>query len=192
MFDYIECEYELPLPKFTEDEVEDLKGVDWEEVEWQTKDFHNAMIKYTISEDGQLYENKVSRFWEEDEGSPTGAKVSEVEDGIERIDHTGEIVFYGITLGKKWDHWLEFKALYWKGDLKELDCSEYKKEDNSERLKAQDQFDKALKKFGKREKSWWFPAYKIYRLILISFLGAIRWCNGLVAKITWKIEKWLP
>ena len=55
MFDYVECEYELPLPDFSEEQAEDLKGTDWTQVEWQTKDFHDAMVTYTISEDGQLY-----------------------------------------------------------------------------------------------------------------------------------------
>jgi len=192
MFDYIECEYKLPLPDFTEEESKDLIEIEWAEVEFQTKAFDRILIKYTISEDGQLYENKIEREWVEDDESLTGVTMKEKEDGIERIDYSGELLFHGLVLGEKYDHWLEFKTLWWKGDLKEIDHIDHKKEDNSERIKAQKHFNDALKDFSTRQERWWFPIYSFYRRVLTVFFGAIRWSVGLMAKITWKIERWLP
>ncbi|MAH50972.1 hypothetical protein CMI37_34465 [Candidatus Pacearchaeota archaeon] len=192
MFDYIECEYKLPLPDFTKEESADLNDVKWEEVEFQTKDFYDLLIKYTISEDGQLYENKIERQWVEDEGSPMGAIMEEKEDGIEKMDYSGDLAFYGMILGKKYDHWFEFKSLWWKGELKEIDLLKYKKEDNTERLEAQEKFDSVLRDFSNKKERWWFPIYSIYRKLITIFFGAIRWVVGFIAKITWKIERWLP
>ena len=79
-------------------------------------------------------ENKIDREWVEDKESPMGVTINEREDGIERVDHSGNLVFYGIVLGREHDHWFEFKTLWWKGDLKEMDLTEYKKENNSEIL----------------------------------------------------------
>jgi hypothetical protein len=189
MFDYIECEYPLPLPDFTQEELEDLKGIDWSEVEFQTKTFDDLMITYTISEDGLLYENKVKREFVESE---EGISIQQTDDGLERLDHTGELIFYGVILGTKWDHWFEFKSLYWKGDLKEIDLEEYKKEDNIERVKAEKVFNDEIKKLETRKKRWWFSFYSFYRKTLTTIFGAVRWSVGLVAKITWKIERWLP
>ncbi len=189
MFDYIQCEYELPLPEFSEEETEDLKDITWEDVEFQTKNFDNVMVTYEITEDGQLYENKIEREIVED-GSDVSVK--EVEMGIEKMDYSGRIVFYSLVLGKKFDHWFEFSTLFWKGELKEIILIEHKKEDNKLRKEGQEQVDKMLKDFNKKQKSWWFPAYKLYRNCLRYFFGAIRWTIGLVAKITWKIERWLP
>ena len=190
MFDYIECEYELPLPEFGEEEKQDLKDIVWEEVVFQTKNFDNLMITYEITEEGQIYEHKVERELVEDE--TFGADVKEIKVGIEKIEHSGQIVFYTLVLGEKFDYWFEFSALFWKGELKEVNLLEYKKENNEVRLKGEENVNKLLKDFNRKQKKWWFPAYKFYRNCLRLSLGAIRWLVGWIAKITWKIERWLP
>jgi hypothetical protein len=147
------------------------------------------LTKYEVTEDGQIYENKVERELVEDESK---VSVKEVEMGIEKMEHSGEIVFYSLVLGKKFDYWFEFSALFWKGDLREINLLEYKREDNKIRLEGEENVNKMLKAHSKKLKKWWFPVYKLYRDCLSFLMGAIRWLIGLIAKLTWKIERWLP
>ena len=207
LFDTVICEYPLPLPKFTEEETEDLRGdqesVNWSELEWQTKDMENLFDVYTIEEDGQIYRRKTD--WKQDEDLP----VSVASEGgeLEKYERTNEIDFYNIILGEKHDHWLEFKAIVWKGDLKELELVEYKKEDNSDRKEYQEKMQLELEKDSRvisaraeEEKKWWAGFYKVYRFCLsksLSFvrwiaLNSIGWLTDLIIRVTMKIERWLP
>ena len=90
-------------------------------------------------------------------------------------------------MGKKWDHWVEFKASVWKGELKELDLVEYKKEDNSDRLDFQGQMKESIEKTKSRGK-----LYKVYRYIFTKPLEIIRLILAFFMGITMKIERWLP
>jgi len=192
MFDYIQCEYELPLPEFDEEATNDLKDIVWNEIDFQTKSFDSTLVSYEITEEGQIYEHKVEREWVEDEDSPFGTGLKEKKMGIEKIEPSGDIKFYNLVLGEKSDYWFEFSVLFWKGELKEINLVEYKKEDNKVRLEGQSKIDEMLKTFSTREKKWWFPAYTFYRTCLGYTMGAIRWAIGLASKLTWKIERWLP
>ena len=94
MFDTIKCEYKLPLPE----DLQECDSLAWDEIEFQSKSlgepiFGASLDTYTITEDGQLYLDKINREWVEDE-SELGGHVEEKSDGIERQDYTGEIEFY--------------------------------------------------------------------------------------------------
>ena len=190
LFDTIICEHPLPLPDFDEEDLEDIgnKEANWAESEWQTKDLGQMLDVYTIEEDGQIYRQKTD--WREDEDAPMG--VSAEDGGIEKFEKTGEINFYNVVLGKKCDHWLEFKAVIWKGDLKELNLVEYKKEDNSDRLEYQEQMQAQINKDKSFEKKWYAKPYLVYRFCLTRPLGLLRYMIGSIAQITWKIERWMP
>ena len=41
--------------------------------------------------------------------------------GIEKIDWTGQLNFYFDFCTEEYDYWVEFKALVWKGDLKQIE-----------------------------------------------------------------------
>ena len=82
-----------------------------------------------VSEDGQIYRHLVEEnYQEDDDGS---LKVTVSENGIERDEYTGEIIFGTLFKGKKHDYWIEFKALFWKGDLKEVELANYEKKSNA-------------------------------------------------------------
>ena len=56
MYDTIKIKTQLPLPE----EVKEL-NIDWEKVEYQTKDLDNCLSEYIISENGKLIEVVVER-----------------------------------------------------------------------------------------------------------------------------------
>ena len=94
--------------------------------------------------------------------------------------------FYQMFMGKEWDHWLEFKATVWKGELKELDLVEYKKEDNSDRVEIQQEMMEKISEESSRGK-----LYKVYKRIVSTPLHIIRVVLGFMIGATMKIERWL-
>jgi hypothetical protein len=186
LFDTVICDYPLPLPSFSEEELKDIlsaheegewKG--WSEVEWQTKDMENALDFYSIEDDGQIYLRGTN--WVEEEGA-----VSAKEGELEKFEKTAEINFYQMFLGEKWDHWVEFKATIWKGEVKEMELVEYKKEDNFERIEIQKEIFQQVN--GVKSRS---GLYKIYRFIIHTPLHIIRLIMGFIVGLTLKIERWL-
>ena len=190
MLDFVLCEYELPLPK----EAEALDPPpDWGNLEFQTKSFLNAfderdfyIDKYNISEDGQLYKDDVKREFVLNEDG--GVALDEKENGIIRVDFTGRLDFWTIHLDKEYDYYVEFATLFWKGDLKEIDLKEWKREDNKQRLEAHKQFSEQVSKAIKRGDS---KIYSVYKKIINYFFGLTRWFFGWIIKLAWMLERWL-
>ena len=185
--DYLTCEYELPVPE----EVTNLMASipDWEDIELHTYSFANSpplsFDKYSISEDGQLYKEIYKTEMVETDGR---IEVKEKREGIERQDYTGEILFSALHLDKDHDFFLQFKALFWKGDLKEIELEEWEKNDNKERKNIQKQLKKLLKEERIKENSRVNKAKSSILWVLSPILGLIRYLLGYTVRITWKIE----
>jgi hypothetical protein len=185
LFDTVICDYPLPLPEFTEEDLEDINAgeegnIDWNEVEWQTKDMGNMLDVYSIEDDGQIYLRPTD--WLQNEGS-----VSAEEGELEKFEKTAEIIFYNIILGKEYDHWIEFKALVWKGELKELDLVEHKKDDNSDRIEMQNAIKEQVNKVKSKGK-----IYRAYRYVALKPLEIVRLIMSLIIGLTIRVERWLP
>ena len=195
MFDYVVCDYKLPLTKVELSQL--AKEVDWENMEFQTKSFAewSCLEHFSIEEDGQLYKKTIE--YEEnddeevDEKFPYVPPFKKMEKGIERIDYTGEICFYNMIMDEDDDFWVEFKAIFWKGDLKEIHLEDWRKEDNSTRLEFAEEMRAKLNERDAFEKKWWFSIYRIWRFIVRLILGIVTFLSGWVAKICWKLERWL-
>ena len=179
MFNSLTCEYKLPTEEL-ERKIENLP--DWSELEFQTKsfalfdfddesDFFN--YKFIISEDGQLYKQK------EDQS-------------IEKIDFTGEVDFYGQHLDKDNDFWMEFKAVFWKGDLKEMELLKWETVDNEARLNAQKKLQDFIKHAkDRRERLWWRAIYKPYLFVVTWVLNIFRYVLSLLIRLSLTIERWI-
>jgi hypothetical protein len=186
LFDTVKCEYPLPLPE----DLGECDGEDWEEVEFQTKSMGDGvfgggfMDSYSISDDGQLYLEKVDLSLNEK------GELERTPDGIERQDYTGEIIFYTVVPKDEKDYWMEFKATYYKGDLKEMELLEWKPEENEERKEAQKQFSDFINKEKSKRGSWWYPVYKFYITIVRKIFGFVRWIlNSLMRFSLWLEQK---
>jgi hypothetical protein len=151
------CEHELSIPT---DELEQddelLFGlVRWDELEFYCfsngVEYEEAFLdvtepeKFTISEDGLLYKHIIKEKHSEEDGE---LKVEYIEDGIEREEFTGEVVFGTLFQGKKHDYWIEFQALLWKGEAKEIDLTRYEKNSNAPRLEAKERIMQAVKEMS--------------------------------------------
>ena len=144
MFDYIKCDYPLPL---TDDIREALPDEDWSEITFQTKSLDCFLETYTIEEDGQIYAERKDRYIDEE------GVFQEKEIGIEKVEYTGQLLFYFDFLQEDHDLWIEFKALVWKGDIKEIELYAFRKMDNTARLETQEKFQEAAEKGNKNIKS---------------------------------------
>lgn len=182
MYDYLICESALPLQDFAK-EIENPP--EWTEFEFQTTTFKGYdllessfiehPVKYTISEDGQLYKEL-----DLEEGG-----------GIERQDYSGEIKFYGQFLGTEKDFWMEFVALFWKGELKEIDLIKHESKDNAERLKAQNRFKEHIKSVTDRKNKWWFKLHLLYSKAIGLLFGVFRYLLGSLGNLSLRIERWI-
>ena len=183
MFDNIKCDYELPLPK----DLGECVDVEWGEVDFQTKSFGEGwggvLDNYSIEDDGQLYLNKVTRAFGED------GLLEETPDGVEKQNYTGELVFYTLIVKNDSDYWVEFKAIYFKGELKEIELVEWKKEDNTKRKAEEAKFDNLIVKWKNKEKKWWFKFYKIYLFFVQSIFSIVRWIGKAIINVAFWIEK---
>jgi hypothetical protein len=186
MFDYVKCSYVLPL---SEEASKKIGPQDWEEIDFQTKSFPDAFMDvYSIEEDGQIYKENIDR-----ELVTCGEKceIKEKNMGIEKVDWTGELVFYYDFLKDDCDYWIEFRALIWKGELKEVEMLYLKELENESRIGMAKEMAKKLTSRVEREARWWWRFFIAWRLIVRFPLGTIRWCSGLISRFTWKIERWL-
>jgi len=186
MFDGIVCEYKLPLPE----DLGELSEIGWGELEFQTKSLNNTLSKYTIEDDGQIYEEKTKQKLIEDENSPDKARIEIIEDGIEKNYFTGELIFYTYLPTKEYDYFIEFTALFWKGELKEIERTEWKKEENTERKEEEKKYEDLHKKLRKQAEDQTIFK-KIIKTCVHIVTYCIRWILGFLVKLTWKLERWL-
>ena len=181
LFDYVKSEYKLPLPQ---EVLDDLRDTDWEEVEFQTKSFDwPTLDAYEISEEGSIY---METYKSTGEGL-----LDRTRTGIEKIDYTGELIFYTDLMSKEWDYWIEFKALFFKGELKEIGLNELEKKDPKERLEMEKLIEENFSKFINRKNSRWNKALTIAMLPVRLLLAIIKWLLGLAVKLIWKAERWI-
>lgn len=174
MIDSVTCEYILPTSGCLTDAD---NPPNWEEIDFQTDSFGASLFpdRYTISEDGQLYKENVKReFIYDEEGH---AEVEEKDDGIERIDYTGELNLYGMHLEEETDFYFTFKALFWKGDLKECDLHECVERDNTPRKEARKKIEEAVKNSNRKQNKLvsftTAPIFFIFSLIRYALNGII-------------------
>lgn len=154
MFDTIYVKKKLPLTK----ELKAL-NVDWEEVDFQTKDLENALDTYEITKAGKLRHLWQEREWREDNDSFLGGYLDVVKEEWRDVNYHGTINFYTsytdnndyhwnfvnddpeqiswdeIELIEGYDWWLEFEAYFTKGKLDDIKLIKATKEPISERIK---------------------------------------------------------
>ncbi len=182
MFDYIKCEYPLPL---TEEIKAALPDQDWSEINFQTKSLDCVLENHTIEDDGQIYVERMDRYIDEK------GQLQEKEIGIEKLEWTGQLLFYFDFFQEEHDLWIEFKALVWKGDIKEIELYAFRRVDNTHRLETQQKFAESAEKRDEKQKKWWWKPFKAWCFIVRLPLSVIRWMFGLFVRFTWKIERWL-
>lgn len=190
------CEKELPIPweDFSEEENEVFKKIQWDEQEFYTSSFYDADIEefsvatYTISEDGLFYRARTKIEWEiGDEGHPEPKDKGEE---IERQDFTGEIAFSTEILEDKYDYEISFVALFFKGELKELNKEVWDKRDNSKRKKALNKISETMREEELKRKSFSHKIGLPFRIVLNFITSIVKWVLFKIFSLVVRIETW--
>lgn len=116
MFDYLKCEYDLPV---------DGAPVDG----WQTKDTPAQWLDtYTIRKDGTLW---AQEYDIEDHSNPNAEGIDAIIGCMTRVnirdvpcDMTGEVVFYNFKDDQVRTGWVEFSAQFQSGKIVSLELIE--------------------------------------------------------------------
>jgi len=187
MFDYLKCEYPLVIPEALKED----EGFDIEKLEFQTYSFPpSCMDEYEITEDGQLYKWEIERRVEKN-GKDNQLELREIKKDLTKEDYTGEVTFSSLYLGEKIDYFMEYKAVFWKGDLKELNLENVEEEDSSVRKKAQKKLNNYVSNLEKKKNKWWFPLTNVLRKVVMFINFLIRWVLGKLVQLTWKVDRWI-
>ena len=188
MFDYLVCERELPIPQVVIDDCPDEK---WDEAQFQTKSLGSARDDYEISEEGVLYIHDYELRIDENERTPFGPKTQRIDKGILEQEYTGELLFYSDFVGKESDHWLEFKALFWKGAIKELSLEKHQQDDPKERIELEKLLADQFSQIKERHDSVWYKILHWVALPIVFVLSLVRWVLGLIIKLTFALQRWI-
>ena len=186
MFDYLKCEYPLETPELLAEDGD----FSFENLEFQTYSFFPpSMNEYEITDDGQLYKWEIDMFMKKN--SDGFFEMQEDKKNLTKEDYTGELLFSALYLSKKFDYFLSYKALFWKGDLKEVNLEESSKEDNSHRREMQEALSCKVSEAQNKKYKWWFPLSEFFRKTIRLITFSVRWFFGWVFKATWKIDRWI-
>lgn len=185
--DFITCEHALPLP-----DTPELSGVVWHEIKFATLSFPVPQKdEFVITEGGTIYRYNIKREWVEDKESFFGGFYEEKSRSIEQLAFTGEISFAHLFEKNESDFLIHFHAVFFKGKLQEIKLEQCQRLDNSERLSRVTQARLMMEKLGKIKNSFWFPFYRLFKLLVRQTLFLVRYAVGLIAKTTWKIQNFL-
>ena len=192
------CEHTLPVPfdDFTEVERGDFKDVQWNELAFYTSSFFDGLfeeelsvLSYIISEDGLFYKSKTEIELSQNDKGEVEAK--EKDGGLERLDFTGEIFFGTEFFGKNHDYMMTFRALFYKGDLKELDLEEWQKRPNDKRKKAEESLRDIFRKENKKANKRTHKMFRLFRLAIFKLVGVASWCFLNLFKLFNSIQRWI-
>ena len=188
MFDTIYVKKKLPLTK-------ELKALDvnWEELDFQTKDLENALDHYEITKAGKLRHLWQEREWKDDDSAFFKGYFDVVKEEWRDVDFHGTINFYtthtdndkynwdfmdddpeqmtwdDIELIQGYDWWFEFEAYFTKGKLDDIKVIKVTKDPISDRI--------ANNKIWAEKRA--LENKKLLRRI-VSFLRKFSWYRALI------------
>ena len=151
-FDALSCEYELPLP-----DDKKLKSMEWGDFSFLAHKicFDKPPTEYQITEDGKIYELSYADDRENYK--------------IEEIDMTREVIFFAVRREEKIDYSLEFMALFYKGELKEIELVSFEEKENKERRRFEEEMFKEAKIRLKKNLAFRFLKYPFYFILKLLF-----------------------
>jgi len=157
MFDYVICEYEIPLPK----DCKELSNVKWNEYTFQSKDMNCLMDDYRITKTGKL----LVRESRPDFYSEPSSDLPEVESS-----YHGELNFYAYEQRNKYDYSVSFNAKFSYGKLDAIELTEFEKHSNENRKSYQAEFKKQAELHQTRKTKLWYKTYRAFYVKPIKYL----------------------
>jgi len=198
MFDYVECEMELPKLG------DHPHSWEWKnEHQFQTKDLANALIEYRIDKEGVLYYKKIEYEKrdltnEEQKDKDSGGfwhpmwNLDPVSEEWVKEDFTGYINFYDFIhdFEEDEDAWVEYKVHIKDSVVQgQVELVEFKKQCSKERKKSSEKIKSAMKARREYQKKWRYRFFGQYWNSLINrvFRG-VRWVGNKLDN-SWKLEE---
>ena len=207
MFDTIYVKKKLPLTK-------ELKALDvnWEEIDFQTKDLQNLLDRYEITKAGKLRHLWQERAWKDDDNTFLKGYFEVVKEEWRDVAFHGTIKFYAsysddkkyhwnfledpeqmswedIELISGYDWWLEFEAYFTKGKLDSIMLIKVDKELIKDRIKNNKEWStkraEENKKLHKRVINF-LRKFKLYRDVIRYTLRFTNWSHS---KLTWALYR---
>ena len=205
MFDYIECEMELP--KFGDHP----HSWEWKsDHQFQTKDLVNALIEYKIDKEGVLHYKKIEYekkdlTAEEQKDKDSGGfwhpmwNLETVSEEWVKEDFTGYIDFYDFIhdFSEGHDAWVEYKAHVVNGKVEGgIQLAEFKEECNKERKESNARIKAEMEARKEYRQKWRYKYFGHYwngavRFIFGVFHRYINWKRRVadwISKRLWKLE----
>jgi hypothetical protein len=172
MYDSIKVKTNLPL----NDELKSY-NLNWESIEFQTKDLDNCLLEYILDENGQLLEEVVEReyirYTEEELKNKVKPwslfkDVKEISRTTKKLDFHGVLNFYCVeNINDKEQIWVDFEAFFIYGKLDKLLLKKFEKHEiktYGDWFETQKQENKKLKNKIKKIIGWKFFWMKISKL----------------------------
>ena len=208
MFDNLFVKKKLPLTK-------ELKALDvnWEEVDFQTKDLENALDTYEITKSGKLRHLWQERAWKDDDDSFLKGYFEVVKEEWRDVDFHGTINFYASYCTndtKHWDYfddvdqlafddielipgddwWFEFEAYFTKGKLDEIKLIKADKTPVKERIYNNKVWAmkraEENKKLGRRVVNF-LRKFSWYRVLIRYTIRFINWLHSNLTRALYRM-----
>jgi hypothetical protein len=157
MFDYVICEYKLPLPK----DCKELADVNWNEYTFQSKDMNCLMDDYKINKKGKLLVTS---------GRPDFFDEPPVDLPETESSYHGELNFHAYEQRNKYDYSVGFNAKFSYGKLDAIELTEFEKHSNEKRKSYQADFKKQAELYQTRKTKLWYKVYRTFYAKPIKYL----------------------
>ena len=151
MFDKVICKYTLPLPE----DVGELEGRDWTEVEFQTKDLDNTLSTYEITEEGVVIHQQDLY------GSNPEEPLDKSEGPLCWLCTDSGLTFYDYYQNNDNDndYVIEFKATFKDSRIVEIELANFEVNCNKARKEKTALSEAWYAAYKIRQKKWWYRLY---------------------------------
>lgn len=208
MFDTIYIKKKLPLTK----ELKAL-NVNWNEVDFQTKDLYNCLETYEITKAGRLLNLKQERKWVDDDNAFLKGYLEVVSEEWVDTHFHGTVNFYTGECDNKnhhWNHlkdseqlswediekiegndwWIEFEAYFTKGQLDDIKLIKANKTPIKERLKSSKEW--AIEREIENKKPLrritnFLRKFKTYRKIINLVIRFVNWLHSSMTRCLYRM-----
>jgi len=155
------------IPKDYEEAFRDVK---WDEVSFMTEGINETnLMEYEITDDEKVY-------------------LRGEDGGIEEKELTADLTLIGGLVLEKYDYAVFVKALFCKGEMRELSLDKIEKVDYKERVETQEKFAVMLERAEKMQTKWWYKLFALWRGVVGFMFSVIRVILGFLIKMCWKIQ----
>tara|TARA_Y100000593_G_scaffold56456_2_gene105308 strand:- start:71 stop:592 length:522 start_codon:yes stop_codon:yes gene_type:complete len=164
---FVVCEkFESFVPN---EHKEKLESVDWNDIHFATSSIcrDSMLMEYEITEEGDFFEK-----------DPETGEIEKLD------DYTGDIEMISAVLNNglnEKDYEVTARALFFKGELKELNFLSLKELDNSERKEAMERTQEFALDYINRQTGFWFKTVDL-------ILGSVRLVFGWLIRMLWVIQ----